>query len=31
MDGRTDEWPVAYHGFNYPEHVLPKILKEGLR
>ena len=31
MDGHAKEWCVAFHGFNAPEFILPKLINEGFR
>lgn len=31
MDGNSNEWAVAFHGFSCPEFVMPKVINEGMR
>ena len=31
MNSNSNEWVVAFHGFKFPEHVLPKVVNEGMR
>jgi hypothetical protein len=31
MDGNSNEWVVAFHGFRTPDFVLPKAINEGMR